>query len=61
EQGESQTVLSPGDVTLIDASRPSSFTFQRDSRQISLLLPRGCLPLPPPCAQRLGAELSAVR
>ena len=61
EQGESQTVLSPGDITLIDASRPSSFTFQRDSRQISLLLPRGCLPVPPPCAQRLGAELSAVR
>lgn len=48
-------------MTLIDASRPSSFTFQRDSRQISLLLPRGCLPLPPPGAQRLGAELSAVR
>lgn len=61
EQGDRQTVLSPGDMTLIDASQPSSFTFQRDSRQISLLLPRGCLPLPPPCAQRLGAELSAVR
>ncbi|ASM34034.1 MULTISPECIES: transcriptional regulator FeaR [Serratia] len=61
EQGDRQTVLSPGDMTLIDASRPSSFTFQRDSRQISLLMPRGCLPVPPPCAQRLGAELSAVR
>ncbi|RTF53429.1 transcriptional regulator FeaR, partial [Serratia marcescens] len=61
EQGDRQTLLSPGDMTLIDASRPSSFTFQRDSRQISLLLPRGCLPLPPPGAQRLGAELSAVR
>lgn len=61
EQGDRQTMLSPGDMTLIDASQPSSFTFQRDSRQISLLLPRGCLPLPPPCAQRLGAELSAVR
>lgn len=45
EQGDRQTMLSPGDMTLIDASQPSSFTFQRDSRQISLLLPRGCLPL----------------
>lgn len=35
EQGDRQTVLSPGDMTLIDASQPSSFTFQRDSRQIS--------------------------
>ena len=56
EQGDRQTVLSLGDMTLIDASRPSSFTFQRDSRQISLLLPRGCLPVPPSCAQRLGAS-----
>ncbi|WP_262143950.1 transcriptional regulator FeaR [Serratia ficaria] len=61
EQGGRQAVLSAGDATLIDASQPSSFTFQRDSRQISLLLPRSCLPLPPPCARRLGAENGAVR
>ena len=40
EQGDRQAVLSAGDVTLIDASRTSSFTFQQDSRQISLLMPR---------------------
>ncbi|WP_346827132.1 transcriptional regulator FeaR [Serratia inhibens] len=66
EQGDRQAVLSAGDITLIDASRPSSFTFQHDSRQISLLMPRSYIEQPLgvtdlPCARRIGAENSVVR
>ncbi|MFV8984260.1 transcriptional regulator FeaR [Serratia fonticola] len=43
EQGERQAVLSAGDITLIDAAQPSSFTYQQGSRQLSLLLPRSYL------------------
>jgi len=39
-QGDSRVALVPGDITLIDASRPSEFTFLENSRQLSLILPR---------------------
>ncbi|MBV6693812.1 transcriptional regulator FeaR [Serratia quinivorans] len=64
EQGDRQAVLSAGDVTLIDASRTSSFTFQQDSRQISLLMPRSYLEQSASdvqCARRLDAQSSVVR
>ncbi|MDZ4327885.1 MAG: transcriptional regulator FeaR [Pseudomonas sp.] len=38
-QGDSQVLLSAGDITLIDASRPSDFTYSENSRQLSLILP----------------------
>ncbi|CAI0931673.1 Transcriptional activator feaR [Serratia quinivorans] len=64
EQGDRQAVLSAGDVTLIDASRTSSFTFQQDSRQISLLMPRSYLEQSASdvqCVRRLDAQSSVVR
>ena len=38
-QGDDKVMLSPGDITLIDASRPSDFTYGENSRQLSLILP----------------------
>ncbi|KQN55322.1 transcriptional regulator [Pseudomonas sp. Leaf48] len=38
-QGDSRVLLAPGDITLIDASRPSDFTYSENSRQLSLILP----------------------
>ncbi len=38
-QGDSRAMLSAGDITLIDASRPSDFTYSENSRQLSLILP----------------------
>lgn len=43
EQSARQTALSPGDITLIDASRPCSILWTGRSRQVSLLLPRHLL------------------
>lgn len=40
EQAGSRVSLSPGDITLIDASLPSDFTYSENSRQLSLVLPR---------------------
>jgi AraC family transcriptional activator of tynA and feaB len=39
EQGDDRVSLSAGDITLIDASRPSEFTYSESSRQLSLILP----------------------
>lgn len=66
EQGERQACLSAGDMTLIDAGRPSNFLFQHDSQQISLLLPRHYLESPArrgkvQCAARLDAGNALVR
>lgn len=38
-QGDDKVLLSPGDITLIDAARPSDFTYSENSRQLSLILP----------------------
>jgi AraC family transcriptional activator of tynA and feaB len=38
-QGDNKVLLSPGDITLIDAARPSDFTYSENSRQLSLILP----------------------
>jgi AraC family transcriptional activator of tynA and feaB len=38
-QGDNKVLLAPGDITLIDASRPSDFTYSENSRQLSLILP----------------------
>ncbi|WP_339500037.1 transcriptional regulator FeaR [Pseudomonas silesiensis] len=35
-----RALLSVGDMTLIDSSRPSDFAFSENSRQLSLILPR---------------------
>ncbi|MBM3072324.1 transcriptional regulator FeaR [Enterobacter sp. RHBSTW-00994] len=40
EQDDRRSVLKTGDITLIDASRPCSISWQDKSRQISLLVPR---------------------
>jgi len=39
-QGDQRALLSAGDITLIDAARPSDFTYGANSRQLSLILPR---------------------
>ena len=38
-QGDNRVSLSAGDITLIDASHPSDFTYSESSRQLSLILP----------------------
>lgn len=38
-QGDNRVALSSGDITLIDASQPSDFTYGEGSRQLSLILP----------------------
>jgi AraC family transcriptional activator of tynA and feaB len=38
-QGDNRASLSVGDITLIDASRPSDFIYSENSRQLSLILP----------------------
>jgi hypothetical protein len=38
-QGDDKVLLSAGDITLIDASKPSDFTYSENSRQLSLILP----------------------
>ncbi|GAC1029699.1 transcriptional regulator FeaR [Pseudomonas sp. No.21] len=40
EQGGNRVRLAPGDITLIDSSLPSDFTYGANSRQLSLILPR---------------------
>ncbi|MBI0277620.1 transcriptional regulator FeaR [Hafnia alvei] len=66
EQEGQRALLSAGDITLIDAAKPSTFTFSDTSRQISLLLPRGYLErnlqfADLRCAQRLAAGAPMVR
>ncbi|NIF57830.1 transcriptional regulator FeaR [Enterobacter sp. Ap-916] len=66
EQGDRQAVLTQGDITLIDAGRPSCFTYTDGAKQVSLLLPRHLLEQhlrqgEVPCAQRLSAEMPVVR
>lgn len=38
-QGDNRVSLCAGDITLIDASQPSDFTYHENSRQLSLILP----------------------
>ncbi|MGW8465746.1 transcriptional regulator FeaR [Pseudomonas sp. CLCA07] len=40
EQGDNRALLGCGDIALIDASRPSDMTYNDDSRQLSLIVPR---------------------
>ncbi|MGL5385757.1 MAG: transcriptional regulator FeaR [Serratia sp. (in: enterobacteria)] len=66
EQGDQQTVLSAGDITLIDAAQPSSFTYQQGSRQLSLLLPRSYLEqqlrfTDLPGARRIAADTAVAK
>lgn len=66
EQGDRQAVLSAGDITLIDAAQPSSFTYQQGSRQLSLLLPRSYLEqqlrfTDLPCARRIAADNAVAK
>lgn len=39
QQGSCITLL-PGDITLIDSTRPSNFVYRNNARQLSLILPR---------------------
>jgi AraC family transcriptional activator of tynA and feaB len=66
EQGDRQAVLSAGDITLIDAAQPSSFTYQQGSRQLSLLLPRSYLEqqlrfTDLPGARRIAADTAVAK
>jgi AraC family transcriptional activator of tynA and feaB len=66
EQGNDQALMRKGDVTLIDASRPSSFTYSRRAKQVSLLVPRHLLEQnlrggEIPCARRLSGETPIVQ
>ncbi|MEL4013599.1 transcriptional regulator FeaR [Dryocola clanedunensis] len=66
EQGGSQAVMRRGDITLIDASRPSSFTYTQRARQVSLLVPRHLVEQnlrsgDIPCARRLNGEMPVVQ
>lgn len=66
EQEGQRALLSAGDITLIDAAKPSTFIFSETSSQISLLLPRGYLErnlqfADLRCAQRLAAGAPMVR
>ncbi|AFJ47059.1 transcriptional regulator FeaR [Shimwellia blattae] len=66
EQEGHQTVLRPGDITLIDAALPSSFVWQQQACQVSLLLPRQTLEQTlhtgrVPCATRLDGKWPVVR
>ena len=38
-QDDNKVLLRTGDITLIDAARPSEFTYSENSRQLSLILP----------------------
>ncbi|MCY1503982.1 Transcriptional activator FeaR [compost metagenome] len=40
EQDGNRVVLSRGDISLVDAGRPSDMTYEDDSQQLSLILPR---------------------
>ncbi|WP_095057719.1 transcriptional regulator FeaR [Pseudomonas sp. Irchel s3f7] len=40
EQQGSCITLMPGDITLIDSTRPSNFVYRNNARQLSLILPR---------------------
>lgn len=42
-QDAQRIVLAPGDITLIDADRPSEFEYGAGSRQLSLILPRAVI------------------
>ena len=66
EQNARQTIIQPGDITLVDASRPCSIVWQQPSRQISLLLPRSLLEQQlrvgeSHCVQRLEQKLPMVK
>lgn len=59
-QGDNKALLSAGDITLIDASRPSDFTYSENSRQLSLILPYQLVEQtlrfsPVRCGQRIAA------
>lgn len=60
EQNGNRVTLRPGDITLIDASLPSDFTYSNNSRQLSLILPRDLVEQnlrfgSVNCAQRIAA------
>jgi AraC family transcriptional activator of tynA and feaB len=66
EQADGRALLRPGDISLIDAARPSLIRWRSHSRQISLLLPRQMLELSGPlapecCARRLAHNLPVVK
>ncbi|MBJ3816537.1 transcriptional regulator FeaR [Shimwellia pseudoproteus] len=65
EQDGNQALLRPGDITLIDAALPCSFSWHQQARQVSLLLPRQMLEQSLhsgriPCARRLEAGQPVV-
>ncbi|MCF5725611.1 transcriptional regulator FeaR [Pseudomonas syringae] len=43
EQGRNRVQMKQGDITLVDASRPCDMTYEENSRQLSLILPRKVL------------------
>ncbi|AZV92383.1 transcriptional regulator FeaR [Bordetella sp. J329] len=64
-QSDTETVLSPGDITLVDAAHPFSVKYIAASRQVSLILPRLAIErnlraIRVHCAQRVPASTSAA-
>lgn len=64
-QSDTETVLSPGDMTLVDGAHPFSVKYMANSRQVSLILPRQAIErnlraIRVRCAQRVPASTSAA-
>lgn len=60
-QGDNRVSLCAGDITLIDASQPSDFTYHENSRQLSLILPHRLIEqslryTPVKCGHRIGGK-----
>ena len=60
-QGDNRVSLCAGDITLIDASQPSDFTYHENSRQLSLILPHRLIEqslryTPVKCGHLIGAK-----
>ena len=60
-QGDNRVSLCAGDITLIDASQPSDFTYHENSRQLSLILPHRLIEqslryTPVKCGHRIGGN-----
>ncbi|MQT36731.1 MAG: transcriptional regulator FeaR [Pseudomonas helleri] len=60
-QGDNRVSLCAGDITLIDASQPSDFTYHENSRQLSLILPHRLIEqslryTPIKCGHLIGAK-----
>ncbi|MFK0113226.1 helix-turn-helix domain-containing protein [Streptomyces sp. NPDC091217] len=56
EQDGNRDRLAPGDITICDASRPYTFTYENDFRTVLMMLPRPMLPVRPDALRPLYAR-----